>query len=323
MMKGKSWDKGLLLALGLAVIAGAVLFSLKAQGFTDLFVLGRSSPNNEVPETQKGRADIAKSLVEKNQSWKNSDKGVSGTEVPLFVSIPLVEKDSQVINMIDPNSPPLRPPVPNSWLMEHNLDFLNAGVLGQDPDADGFSTLAEFEAKTGPMDPKSRPSYASKLIFASRQQELYILKFAAESDPGNFRVERIPTSKWPQSDGWYVRVGEPSEDGQFRVDGFEKKRAKNKSGIEVDASVLKITYLPKGEPYELVRGADTQIPTYFAEMKFELDPQFQQYVKEGDSFNLVTDPDTKYRVVKVNEASVVITFQTGTEPEQTVEIPKK
>ncbi len=323
MMKGKAWDKALLLALGLAVIAASVLFSLKAQGFAGRFVLGKANPDNEVPETQKARSDIAKSLVEKNQSWKNSDKGVSGTAVPLFVSIPLVEKDGQVINMIDPNSPPVRPPVPNAWLMEHNLDFLNAGVLSQDPDSDGFTSLAEFEEKTNPNDPKSHPAYAAKLVFASRQQELYILKFAAKPDPERFQINRVATSKWPQGKNMYLRVGETSEDGQFRLDGFEEKRAKNKVGIEVDASVLKITYLPKNEPHELVRGVDTQIPTYFAEMKFELEPQFQQYVKEGDSFNLVTDPDTKYRVAKVNETSVVITFQTGAQPEQTVEIPKK
>jgi hypothetical protein len=46
-------------------------------------------------------------------------------------------------------------------------------------------------------------------------------------------------------------------------------------------------------------------------------------VKEGDAFTLTIDPNTKYRVVKVNDASVVITFQTGSEPEQSVEIPKK
>ncbi len=33
-------------------------------------------------------------------------------------------------------------------------------------------------------------------------------------------------------------------------------------------------------------------------MKFELDPTFQQYVKEGDAFTLTIDPNTKYRVVK-------------------------
>ncbi len=322
-MKGKSWDKVLLLVSGLAVIAGSVLLSLKAQAFGDRFNLASAKPNDEMPETQKNRADIAKSLVEKTQAWRNSTKGVSNTEVPLFVSIPLVEKEGAVINMIDPNSAPVRPPVPNSWLMAHNLDFLNAGVLSQDPDSDGFTSLAEFEAKTDPTDSKSHPPYASKLIFASRQQELYVLRFAAKPDPERFQINRLPSAKWPQGKNMYVRVGENSEDKQFRVDGFEEKRARNNLGIEVDASVLKITYLPKNEPHELVRGVDTPIPTYFAEMKFELDPGFQKHVKEGDAFNLVTDPDTKYRVVKVNEASVVITYQTGTEPEQTVEIPKK
>lgn len=322
-MKGKAWDKILLLVSGLAAIAGCVVFSMKAQGFAERFVLGEATPNNEIPETQKVRAEMAKSFVEKNQSWANSTKGIAGTEVPLFVSIPLVEKDGDVINMIDPGSSPVRPPVPNSWLMEHNLDFLNAGVLSQDPDSDGFTSLAEFEAKTDPTDEKSHPPYASKLIFASRQQELYILKFAAKPDPQRFQVNRLPSAKWPQGKNMYVRVGETSEDEQFRVDSFEERREKNNLGIEADASVLKITYLPKNEPYELKRGVDTQIPTYFAEMKFELDPQFQQYVKEGDTFNLVRDPDTKYRVVKVNEASVVITYQTGAEPEQTIEIPKK
>lgn len=322
-MKGKAWDKILLLLAGLATIAVSVVLSLKAQAFSQRFDLTPGKANDELPETQKSRADIAKSLVEKEQKWVNSDKGVSGTAVPLFVSIPLVEKEGTVINMIDPNSAPLRPPVPNSWLMEHNLDFLNAGVLGQDPDSDGFSSGAEFEAKTNPKDSQSHPPYASKLIFASRQQELYILKFAAKPDPERFQINRLPTAKWPQGRNMYIRVGETSEDGQFRVDSYEEKRARNNLGIEADASELKITFIPKNEPYSLVRGVDTQIPTYYAEMKFELDPQFQQYVKEGDTFNLVTDPDTKYRVVKVNENSVVITYQTGAEPEQTVEIPKK
>ncbi len=322
-MKGKAWDKILLLVAGLATIAGSVVLSLKAQGFAERFVLQPGKANDELPETQKTISDIAKSLVDKEQKWANSNKGVAGTAVPLFVSIPLVEKEGTVINMIDPSSAPLRPPVPNSWLMEHNLDFLNAGVLGQDPDSDGFTSGAEFEAKTNPKDSQSHPPYASKLIFASRQQELYILKFAAKPDPERFQINRLPTAKWPQGKNMYLRVGETSEDGQFRVDSFEEKRARNAQGIEVDASEIKITFIPKNEPHSLVRGVDTQIPTYYAEMKFELDPQFQQYVKEGDTFNLVTDPDTKYRVVKVNENSVVITYQTGSEPEQTVEIPKK
>ena len=46
------------------------------------------------------------------------------------------------------------------------------------------------------------------------------------------------------------------------------------------------------------------------------------FVKEGEAFNLLKDPDTKYRVKEVKENSVIITYQTGEEPENTIEIEK-
>lgn len=322
-MSGKAWDKIVLLLGGLLVVAVSVLFSLRALGFSENFALKVANPVNDLPETKEVIAGIARSYVEKKQEWSNSNKGVNNTEVPLFISVPLVEKDGIVINMIDSNSAPIRPPVENSWLLKYNLDFLNAGVLSQDPDRDGFTSLAEWEAKTDPVDEASHPPYANKLIFGSRQQEVYVLRFAAKPDPERFQVNRLPSAKWPRGENFYIRIGEVSKDEQFRLDGYEEKKAKNNVGIEVDASVLKITYLPKNETHELVRNVDTQIPTYYAEMQFELDSSFKQYVKEGETFSLTIDPDTKYRVVKVNENSVVITFQTGTAPEETVEIPKK
>lgn len=322
-MSGKAWDKVVLLLVGLLVAAVSVLFSLRALGFSENFSLVEAKPVNDLPETKENIAAIAQSYVEKKQEWANSNKGVNGTEVPLFISVPLVEKDGMVINMLDPNAAPLRPPVENSWLLKYNLDFLNAGVLSQDPDGDGFTSQVEWESKTDPIDEASHPPYANKLIFASRQQEVYILRFAAKPDPERFQVNRLPSAKWPRGENFYIRIGEVSKDEQFRLDSYEEKRAKNNVGIEVDASVLKITYLPKNETHELIRNVDTQIPTYYAEMQFSLDSSFKQYVKEGETFSLTIDPDTKYRVTKVNENSVIITYQTGTDPEQTVEIPKK
>jgi len=62
-------------------------------------------------------------------------------------------------------------------------------------------------------------------------------------------------------------------------------------------------------------------------LAFPLDPATlsgnDRYVKEGDAFNIVIDPETKYRVVKVNENSVIINYQKGDSPEQTIEINKK
>jgi hypothetical protein len=322
-MSGKSWDKLILLLAGLLVIGVSALFSLSALGFSEKFVVPRTTAKNEIPETEVGKTNIAKGYVEKTQTWADPGKGVAGTAVPLFVSIPIVEARGELINMRDPNAPKLRPPVDNSWLMSHNLDYLNSGVLSLDPDNDGFTTEAEWEAKTSPVDPSSHPPYARKLLFASRQQEVYLLKFAARPDPERFQIIRLPSAKWPKRDTFLMTKGQVSEDQQFRVDSFEEKTLP-KGGISVDASEVSITYLPKNEKVVLVRNVDSTIPTYYAEMKFELDPTFQKYVKEGDAFTLdKIDPNTKYRVVKVNDSSVVVTYQTGTEPEQTMEIPKK
>jgi len=321
-MSGKDWDKLILLLAGLAVCVVSVMFSMKALGFSGKFVMSEANPKNDIPPTQVKIAGIAKSFVEKTQAWSNPVKGDPPKELPLFVSVPIIEVNGVLIDMGNPNAPLLRPPVSNSWLMVNNLDYLNSGVLSQDPDKDGFPSLAEWEAKTVPIDPASHPPYATKLIFASRQQEVYLLKFAAQPDPERFQIIRLPTAKWPQRETYLMKIGEISQDQQFRIESFEKK-TEVRNGINVDSSVVKVTYLPKNEVHDLIRNAETQLPTYYAEMKFELDPGFQQYVKEGEAFNLTADPETKYRVVKVNEATVAISYQTGAEPEQTLEIPKK
>lgn len=324
-MSSKAWDKLILVAVSIAVIGVSALFTVRALGFGERFGLDPASPNNELPVTFEDRAKSATAFVEKTQAWVTTVKG-EGTKskpVPLFVSIPIVESGGKLIDMTDPEAPLLRPPVTNAWLMTNNLDYLNSSVLSQDPDGDGFTSLAEWEAKTDPVDPKSHPPYSEKLVFVSRQQEVYTLKFSARPDAERFQIMRQPSVKWPPpSKNFLLRVGEVSQDEQFRLESFKEEKAM-KNGIEVDATVLTITYLPKQETHTLTRNVDTPIPTYFAELKFELDPQFKEYVKEGEAFNLAADPETKYRVVKVNENSVVITYQTGSEPEQTVEIAKK
>src|SRR5690606_29018238 len=66
-MSGKAWDKGILLATGLAVIGVSVLFSMRALGFVEHFGMTEATPKNDLPETAEHRAVIAKSYVEKTQ----------------------------------------------------------------------------------------------------------------------------------------------------------------------------------------------------------------------------------------------------------------
>jgi len=319
-MMEKAWDKILLIVIGVIVLGLSGLFLSKALGFGERFRLTEVTPNPELPETDTGVIEIAKAFVERENVWTNSKMGVK--PIRLFVSVPIIESDGMQIDMLDPDDPKLRPPVSNAWLLANNLDYLNAGVLDQDPDGDGFSNRAEWNAKTDPIDSASHPPYAEKLVIHSRQQEEYRLEFTARPDGKRFQIKRIPTAKWPRADTFLMQVGEISEDKQFRIDEFEEKQAV-RNGITVDASVLKITFLPKQTQHELVKNVPELIPTFFAELEFLLEPGKKFFVKEGEAFNLVIDPETKYRVLEVNEDSTVISYQTGAEPENTLKIPKK
>jgi len=315
-----SWDKLLLLVASLAVAGLSALFVVKAFAFGDHFGVPQASRNSELPELDT-RPAVAKSFVESSQKWVSPVKGPLQREVDLFLSVPLVESNGVVIDMDDPGAPLLRPPVSNQWLMQNNLDFLNASILDLDSDGDGFTNLEEWHAGTDPNDPSSHPPYAEKLRFLGREQTEYILRFAARPDEERFQIIRLPSARYPGRDTFLMRVGETSADDKFRIESFEEKRARNQVGIEVDASVLTLTYLPKNETVELIRNVDEPIPTYYAEIEFPLD-SWKEYVKEGDPFNLVRDPETRYRVLKVDEDSVTIAYQSGGEPEQTVEIKK-
>ena len=81
-----------------------------------------------------------------------------------------------------------------------------------------------------------------------------------------------------------------------------------------------MTYLPKGTKHKLVRNVTEDIPTYFAEIEFLLESGKTFFVKEGDTFPLAIDPNTKYRVTEVKENSATVSFETSPGSVQTVEI---
>lgn len=321
-MNNKAWHHFLLIAVAVIVIGLSGFLITKSLGFNDRFEMSETTRSDELPPTETKFAQVARQLVELRNDWKIPSKGDAPKPTPLFVSIPIVEADGRLYDMLDPKSPPLRPPVTNAWLLSNNLDYLNSGVLAQDPDGDGFDSMAEWEAKTDPRDPAVHPPYADKLIFVERLSKVYKLKYSAQLDAERSQITRMPTPMFPEQKIYYLKIGETSGDGNFRLDALEKKTARNSVGIEVDASVLKITYLPLGSQHDLVMKEELPIPEYYAHMKFLLDGSFDERVKMGDTFSLVKDPETKYRVTAVSDAAVTITYQTGTQPEQTVEINK-
>ncbi len=323
------WDKVILLVVALIAIGLSVKFVLDSLAYGDRFQTSTVAQDDTFPEMASERVQQCTLLVAQNTEWKLPSLGPEGGEkqIPLFKSVPIVTVSGQLIDMLDPNARPLRPPVTNAWLMEYNLDFLKSSVLDDDNDDDGFRNLEEWEAKTDPTDKASHPSFANKLELVSRRQQNYVAEFAAKPDAERYQIIRYPSSLFNSRDTFILAIGEISSDEQLRVDSYVEKEEKDGAGITRDSSELSVTYKPNtpdAEQHVLKKGNKTVIPTYFAQFRFLLDKGEDIYVKEGATFKLSLDPETEYKLVDIEEDKAVISYRP--EPgadEVTVEINKK
>ena len=321
----KNWDKALLALIAVVVILVSVLFVKRSLGYADEFKTDAVPQSNEFPKMDVERIEGAVKLVKEDVMWIPPMKGEpkKQKELPLFVSIPIVEKGGRLYDMSDPDEDSLRPPVSNPWLLEHELDFLNAKVLEQDSDSDGFSNLEEWDAKTSPRDPGSHPPFSDKLYFVERKQTSYRIEFQATPGENKFQIKRHPTSAYRAPMTFIKALGETSDDGVIRFDSYQQKEGKNNLGITVDMSELTVTYLPTKQQFTLVRRVPMVIPTYYAILEFELDKKGAMApIKQGDFFTLSIDPDTKYKLVDIQEEEAQISYETEPGREQTVKISK-
>ncbi len=322
-MNAQAWDKLLLIAVGVVIIGLSGWFVTKALAFKDQFPVPSAKPGDELPDTKTAQTQIATGFVERTNDWTLPTRATGGVPLPLFVSIPIVEIDGDLINMLDANARKIRPPASNAWLLSNNLDFLNKTVLEQDPDGDGYTNMEEWNGKTDPKSADSHPPYAEKLVLVQRRSQIYRVKFAARPDQERFQIQRLRSGRWPRQETFYLKIGDISPDDQLRLDSFEEKNAVNRVGIRVDASILNATFLPTGTKHELVRDIIEDIPTYFAELEFQLEPGRTFFVKEGDTFPLARDPNAKYRLLEVKENEATVEYEPASGEKQTVVIKKK
>ena len=137
-----NWEKAVLLLVSLLVILLGVLFVKRSLSFQERFDFEEVEKNKEVPETEVEKVRLAKTVVSLVDPWKTPVRGgAAAKEVPLFVSVPIVQVGENIIDMTDPNAQMIRPPVSNVWLQEHGLDYKVSEVLTQDEDGDSFTNL--------------------------------------------------------------------------------------------------------------------------------------------------------------------------------------
>ncbi len=315
-----NWEKAVLLLVSLIVILLGAMFVKRALSFNESFVFPDVKPDPTLPDTESSRVNQAKAVVDQVAPWKTPIRGgAAAKEVPLFVSVPIVEVEGKVIDILDPTAPKIRPPVSNQWLRDNGLDFKRSSILDEDQDRDSFTNLEEWEAKTSPVDAAAHPPYGMKLTMVARRQQSYVVEFVGAPDGNSFQINRQPSSSYKR-DVFINGLGETTDDGKLKLESYEPLEAMSSAGIRVDASKLTVTYLETGEKFELVKGVKLTIPTYFLELAYELEPLDKKFYKIGEEIILPNDPDTQYKVVDIQENSATISYPDSSGSEKKIEI---
>ena len=338
----KNYEKAALggtvaLALGLAFLGWS-----KFSGVHDDFGSGPGTGGKN--DTGVAGAELipqAQQSLKLDHSWHQAID--DERPVDLFTGIALfVHKNNPEVPVDPIKDPPIHPPIPNKWWLENRIDPGFGDSPACDPDADGFTNLEEFNAKTDPNNPHSYPSLLAKLMFVKEEAFTWVVrpgfseagdKFSFSYEDGKRRTNRIPA-------GMAVGLGElffqnePMKN-RFKYLGKEVRREMNRN----TNSEEEITYVriedqrpnKKGVIYMVPEGLPDSRKNAFAQYDrtavFSLEALGKNgadfKVEENTAFALPPDaPKKDYLLKKVSAGSVTLEYSDSQGNRKTVEIPK-
>ena len=308
----------------LAVIMGVILLSLgflavnKALGLKDLFPDRTLSGSNDLGANSEDAVKLATEHLTKDIRWETpSMPGVPQKPLPLTRSVPVWAKQGGLeIDLLDPTSPKIRPPLDNDWAFKHNLDVGRTDLLSLDEDGDGFTTQQEFESgKTDPNDSNSHPDFSNKLSLLEIKEDTYALVYRTGDSPeGEFgireeatRYEADPPRVPPRRKSHFLKINtqfgtHPGHQDRYAITGFEKRTVPGTTpGLDKAAHRLTISDAVAGEPFVLEYRNPRIIKTYFAVFYYDLDGNEAKIgpLKVGGTFTLPNDPGTTYEVIEL------------------------
>lgn len=178
----KNFEKMLLGGAAVAALAFAALGFMKIGAVEEDFshsLAGSGKDDPSIPEAAATTKAI-NSLKSDRVIGAGDD---DGRQVDLFVGVPLYADKNDPNTPVDPlKSPPIHPPIPNTWWIETGADPKFANSPQRDDDNDGFSNLEEYEAKTDPMDMKSIPALIEKLVYLKDESTQWYVSFGFDSE---------------------------------------------------------------------------------------------------------------------------------------------
>jgi hypothetical protein len=293
-----NYDKAILTAASLVLIACCGLIISRAQSFADRFI-GRDSakpPDHTIKALPTQALRSALNKVTSPQNWLGHDGS-------LLVSRPYVLMEGALIDPLEGNKN-LHEPIKNSWLIKHDLPYWESDIKEQDADGDGFSNLEEYLAGSDPRDRNSIPPFYTKLRLARFISKPFRLIFTGTPDGGQtFTINTKDRGTKTQ----FLELGEMIEGTFYKVISYEKK-TERRNEIDFDASLLTIENTQTGQKIVLVANKEANDPTSFGEFLYLYDNS-KFTVKEDDEFSLPPETERRYKLIDISEKEAVIQDQ--------------
>lgn len=298
----KNYEKVILLGTALVAIAIAMVIILGSQDFLAAFHQRNSTtaPNHTVESAPTEQIAASISSLQNPVSWIPGDGS-------LFVSRTYILKDNTLVDPLE-SEIPLHPPIPNKWIMENNLDPSDVNLLNSDPDADGFTTLEEWESGSNPSDPASIPPYYIKLRLKEFVEVPFRLKFTTPDDGETFSINTIDQKGRTQ----FLKMGDVIHGTPYKLISYKPEHITTEMGLDKDVSKLELENTENGEKVVLINDTVVNSPSSYATFSYLQDvSEFK--VKKGDTFTLSPDKETKYKLIDISKSDAVIQdVQSGT-----------
>jgi len=290
----KNFDKILLIASAIIVLGFAAIIVSNVQNFALSFDQRNSTtpPDNTIPPAPVEQIQEAFQTLQKPASWQLH-------EGSLLVSRTYILKDGVLIDPLESNIP-LHPPIPNKWIMEHNLDPSDNNLLTSDPDGDSFTTMEEWMTGTDPSDAASIPPYYIKLRLKDFIETPFRLKFTTPDDGQTFSINTVDLRGRTQ----FLKIGDTIQGSPYKLVSYTPKSMVDSNGIEKDVSILVLENTENGEKVELINNTVVNSPASFAVFTYLFDGS-ELKVKKGESFSLPPD-DSKYKLIDISKEDALI-----------------
>jgi hypothetical protein len=307
----KNPEKFSLLLLSVALLGAAAFLVFTGMKFLASFDPLKVPPveSTKLPPLYTKSLEDAQASLEKPQTWAYDPEHLGS----LFISKPYVVLDNNTPfgDFKEPQGAMFYRPVPNDWITKYHLDLMDANVINEDPDSDGFSNKEEFLAGTDPTDKNSHPPYTDKLCLEKFISVPFRLIFNGRPDEHTFQIDTVDIQQPTQ----ILQMGETIDKTKYKIVKFEEKHKPDPdSGGDKDISELTVENSDTGKKVVLVLGQTVNDPDSYARFRYFWKGSKPFPVKKDASFTIDPETDVTYKLIDINEnGATIVNLKTNQE----------